>query len=320
MLASPRSLPFSFASFVGRVLVLAASCLPFVGAARAELPCRSPACEPAVCGDPDVWLVSTRHLPRICHSVTDAPFRVERRDAPDCWNAASADDLAATDRPVVFFIHGNRYDVSSARRQGVALARRLEQCRAEAGPVRVVVLSWPSESNGMPLREARDNFVRAEADGHYFGALLSRFPSSADIGIVSYSFGSKIALVGLDDLHAIAPDWHAGRTGFLGMVLVTPAVRVDSLSPCGRHHRALLAADRVLLFTNPRDEALRFFPMIDHSGVDAAGYVGIPRRWLRPETEFVQLDASPIVGKEHSMQRFIDSWTLGCQIAAGAIE
>lgn len=311
---------------VGLPLVLAALCLATV---RADSPAGTvglpadgpaPACPPTACLDPDVWSVSTRCLPRICHPVADADFRVERRDAPGCWNPAAVEDLTATDRPVVFFIHGNRYDAAAAKRQAVALARRLGACRPDAFPVRTVVFSWPSESRGAPLREARDNFVRAESDGHYFAALLSKFPPEADLGIVSYSFGSKISLVALDDLAAADPDRKASRSGYLGVVLVTPAVRVDSLSPCGRHHAAIQSVDRLTIFTNPKDEALRFFPFVDPSGSQAAGYVGIPSRWVPGDVAFVQIDASPIVGKEHSMQCFIDSWPLACRIAAGAIE
>lgn len=277
-------------------------------------------CLPTACVDPDVWSVSTRCLPRICHPVADADFLVERRNTPGCWSQAAVEELSATERPVVFFIHGNRYDSAAAKRHAVSLARRLDACRPDAAPVRTIVFSWPSESRGLPLREARDNFIRAESDGHYFAALLSKFPREADIGIVSYSFGSKIALVALDDLLSADSGWKAARSGHLGLVLVTPAVRVDSLSPRGRYQAAIRAADRLTIFTNPRDEALRFFPFVDSSGAPAAGYVGIPSRWVPGEVAFSQIDASPIVGKEHSMQRFIDASTLACQIAAGAIE
>lgn len=277
-------------------------------------------CRPSACVDPDVWSVSTRCLPRICHPVADADFLVERRITPGCWSRAAVEELSATDRPVVFFIHGNRYDSAAAKRHAVSLARRLDACRANAAPIRTIVFSWPSESRGLPLREARDNFVRAESDGHYFAALLSKFPREADIGIVGYSFGSKIALVALDDLLAADAGWKAARSGHLGLVLVTPAVRVDSLSPRGRHHAGIQAADRLTIFTNPRDEALRFFPFVESSGTPAAGYVGIPSVWVPGEVAFSQIDASPIVGKEHSMQRFIDASTLACRITAAAIE
>lgn len=291
--------------------------------ARGDSPKESggcPDCRPTACVEPDVWAVSTRCLPRICHPVADADFRIEHRDAPGCWGPAAVEDLSATDRPVVFFIHGNRYDHAAAKRHAVSLARRLDACRPDVAPVRTVVFSWPSESRGLPLREARDNFVRAESDGHYFAALLAKFPPGADLGIVSYSFGSKIALIGLDDLLAADPDRKAARSGHLGLVLVTPAVRVDSLSPRGRHQAAISSVDRLTIFTNPDDEALRFFPFVDSSREPAAGFVGIPSRWVPGDVAFSQIDASPIVGKEHSMERFIDSSTLSCRIAAGAIE
>lgn len=273
------------------------------------------------CDASDVWHVSTRHLPGVCGPVTEADLRVEHRDAPGRWNPASLEDLLADPgRPLVFFIHGNRYDACSAKQQGVMVARRLEQCRPDAGLIRTVVFSWPSDSVGLPLREARENYARARSDGHYFGALLSKVAPETDVGIVGYSFGATIALVGLEDAAAVSPEWHADRAGFLGLVLVTPAVRVDSVSPCGRYHRAIGLADRLTILTNPRDEALRFFPLLDRSGVDAVGFVGMPRRWVPEGVAFSQIDASPIVGKEHSMQSFIDSSSLSCRITNGAVE
>lgn len=273
------------------------------------------ACEQPV----DVWLVSTRHLPNTCRRPDHVDFRVEHREKNGCWHPEEIGSLVSdSTRPVVIFIHGNRYDTASARRQGTALARRIHRCQSHSEAVRTVVFSWPSESDGPPLRNARVNYARTRSDGHYLAALLSMLPPENDVGIVGYSFGATIALVGLEDVHDSDPAWRSERSGFLGLVLVTPAVRVDTVSPCGSARRAVESVDRLTILINTRDEALRFFPLLDRSGVDALGFVGLPRNWIPAGVEFSQVDASPIVGKEHSMQAFIDSPRLSCRITAGA--
>ena len=95
------------------------SCLSLIVAALAALPVA--AADPG-CVDGDVWMVSTRRLPGICGIPVRADFEVERR-LDGRWVPADLTELLAEpERPLVFFIHGNRYETSDAKVQGVALA------------------------------------------------------------------------------------------------------------------------------------------------------------------------------------------------------
>ncbi|MGB8854027.1 MAG: alpha/beta fold hydrolase [Pirellulales bacterium] len=281
----------------------------------------------AVCAD-DVWLVSTRHLPGICRLPTAAKVAVERRTECGRWQRADVVDLLAdADRPLVVFIHGNRYTVGDARQQGVQLARQLAGCCPTAGPVRTVIFSWPSEQQGLLLKDGRAKYERAHADAHYLAWLLGQIEPTRPVAIVGYSFGALITLGALDDLVAAersgrrdVQPW-IDRPGRAHFVFIAPAVRCDALTPRGPYREAVDCLDRLTLVINSRDDALKFFPFLDRDlRADALGRVSMPRRWLPPDVDFTATDAAAIVGKNHGLPLYLASPTLTATIAAGALE
>lgn len=281
----------------------------------------------APCAD-DVWLVSTRHLPGICRLPSTASVSVERRTDCGRWHRADvADLLADSDRPLVVFIHGNRYTVGDARQQGVQLARHLTGCCPTTGPARTVIFSWPSEQQGLLLKDGRAKYERAHADAHYLAWLLGQIEPTRPVAVVGYSFGAMITLGALDDLVAAERNGRRdvqpwiGRPGRAHFVFIAPAVRCDALAPRGPYREAVDCLDRLTLVINSRDDALKFFPLLDRDlRADALGHVGMPRRWLPPEVEFTATDAAAIVGKNHGLPLYLASPVLTAKIAVGALE
>lgn len=282
----------------------------------------------AACAADDVWLVSTRHLPGICRLPSIASLTVERRTDCGRWQRADvADLLVDSGRPLVVFIHGNRYSVGDARQQGVQLARQMAAHCPETGPVRTVIFSWPSEQQGLLLKDGRAKYDRAHADAHYLAWLLGQVEPTRPVAVVGYSFGALISLGALDDLVAaerngrgdIQPWTHrSARTHF---VFIAPAVRCDALAPRGPYREAVACLDRLTLVINSRDDALKFFPLLDRDlRTDAMGRVSMPRRWLTPQVDFTATDAASIVGKNHGLPLYLASPTLTAKIAAGALE
>jgi len=280
----------------------------------------------ADCGDGDVWLVSTRRLPGICRVPAMANFDVEHRVDGRWMSADLAELLADSSRPLVIFIHGNRYESHDAKAQGVAVARRLEAQGSFATPPRTVVFSWPSQQQGGLIASSRDNYRRSYADGHYLARLLADVSPEQPVAIIGYSFGGTIAIGAIEDLvvadrdpsQGIAP-W-VGRPGRTHLVLVAPAIRHDALAPRGPFASAAAGIDRLTLVINSSDLALKMFPHLDpHRGTDALGTVGMPRRWLPGSVEFAATDAANIVGRKHAFPLYLESSTLARRIAAGAV-
>lgn len=274
---------------------------------------------------PDVWVVSTRGLPDVCRLPQTVNFHVQRlRPDATAWDRSDLEALLdEPHRPVMVFIHGNRYTPAEARQQGLELARRTTACGT--APLRTVIFSWPSEQQGILLKDGRAKYRRAFSDGHYFAWFLGRVGQDRPLAIVSYSFGALVTLQAMEDLVAaekagrtdIEP-W-SGRTGRTNVVFVAPAVRCDALSPRGPYRNALTCFDRLTLIINSRDDALRFFPLLDFDTHAAAlGYVGMPRRWLPAGVEFTDTDAAAIVGKDHGLPLYLSSAVLSSRIATGA--
>ncbi len=280
----------------------------------------------AECPDGDVWVVSTRRLPGICGLPTHADFDVERRIGGRWERSDIAELLDDPSRPLVFFIHGNRYEPHDAKAQGVAVARRLEAHGSFVAPPRTVVFSWPSQQQGRLIASSRNNYRRSYADGHYLARLLGDVSPEQPVAIIGYSFGCTIAVGAIEDLVEAEGDattdvapW-VGRPGRTHLVLVAPAIRHDALAPRGPFAAAASGIDRLTLVINSSDLALKMFPHLDPQiGGDALGAVGMPRRWLPGAVEFAATDAADIIGRKHAFPLYLESATLAGRIGAGAV-
>jgi hypothetical protein len=317
----------------GLAAAMAAATAAFPGTAAATDPLVA-AIEPdgpadPVAGELDVWVASTRRLPGVCSPPVHADLAIEQLVVDGAcrrWEQADLPGLLAADgRPLVFFVHGNRYDSADAKAQGIALARRLTAARESVAP-RLVILSWPSQKQGVLLKDGRRKYERAYSDGHYLAWLLGQVEPEQPVAIIGYSFGALVAAEALDEItaqdmpSATGIRW-ADRPGRTHLVLVAPALRADALAPRGRFQRTVAGLDRITLLINSRDEALRFFPLLEpRAKAPALGFVGMPRRWLPPEFEYDAVDAAGIVGKFHTMRRYLDSRSLAERIAGGALD
>jgi esterase/lipase superfamily enzyme len=273
----------------------------------------------------DIWVVSTRCLPGICSLPEHVEFGVKRlvsEPGRRRWEQAELSDLVGEpSRPLVVFAHGNRYTAADAKTQGIALARRM--AAQDCGSHRFVIFSWPSEQQGILLKDARRKYDRAHADGHYLAWLLCQLEPERPVAIVGYSLGALVASQAFEDLSRAAPSgirW-AERPGRTNLVFVTPAIRFDAMAPRGPFRSALDGVDRLTLLINSRDQALKFFPRVDPNvRAEAMGYVGMSRRWLPADLEYSAIDTAGIIGKMHTMRQYLESRSLSERIAIGAVE
>ena len=291
-------------------------------------------CAGGPCGDADnadVWVVSTRCLGGTCRMPEDPGFSVEQLTPVDCgpsrWQRADLSTLLADpSRPLAIFIHGNRYDAAAAKRQGIALSSRLARFSPTNVPARTVIFSWPSQKQGLLLADGRHKLQRCYTDAHYLAALLAKVDPAQPVAVVGYSFGALITLEAFADLCGSKGNLPCAagslqcRSGPVHVVLVAPAVRSDALAPCGPYRESLACVDRLTVIINSRDDALRFFPLLDpRVDIPALGYVGMPSRWAAENTTFRMTDAAAIVGRQHSLTRYLESATLSSVIATAAV-
>lgn len=275
---------------------------------------------------PDVWSVVTRGLPEVDGMPARARPAVERLDGDGRWRRDDVAGILANPRqPLLVFLHGNRYDRASAREQGMILARRTAATCPEAAQTRTVIFSWPSDKQGILLRDSRRKYRRAQTEGHYLAWFLSQVEPDRPVAIVGYSYGALIAMEALEDLvHAQAAGREGvqpwiGRQAPLNLVLVAAAVRHDALAPRGPYRETLPCIDRLTVLYNSDDMALRFFELVDRNlRTDALGLEGMPAAWVAGRAAFTQVDAAGIVGSSHRLSDYLSSPGLMRRICTGA--
>jgi len=292
------------------------------GSEAIEAPCSSP----GPCAGRDVWSVITRGLPDIGRMPKHVRPGVERLDDRGCWRKTGIDGLLATPRqPLLVFVHGNRYDHDSAREHGLLLAARTRATCPRAADVRTVIFSWPSDKQGILLRDSRAKYERAVTEGHYLAWLLAQVEPDRPVAIVGYSYGALIALEALEDLvHAEGagrPDVRSwtDRSAPLHVVLVAAAVRQDAFAPCGPYREILPCIDRLTILSNSDDIALRFFEHVDRSlRTEALGHVGMPAGWIPRGIDFSQVDCAEVVGPSHRLRNYLNAPSLMRRICSDA--
>ena len=291
-------------------------------------PCPEGACLTTASHTPDIWAVSTRGLPDIGCMPTAPHVGVEKLGNNRRWQRSDLASLMEdSTRPLLLFVHGDRYDHGSALQQGLFLASRAAACCPTAPPFRTVVISWPSSKDGILLCDTRKKYERSMSEGHYLAWLLGQVNPERPVALIGYSYGALITLEALNHLveahrtgrHDVQP-W-PGRTGRVQVIFIAAAVRQDAFAPRGAYRHALTCIDRLTLLNNSRDKALRFFEHVDRTmTADALGHEGMPSRWIPAGTEFLQLDATNVVGKNHRLLPYLESPALARRICTGAME
>ncbi len=266
------------------------------------------------CGEDNVWLISTRHLPaprcRFGGEVNLAAFRLQN----GCFVPSSVEEyLASRDGNSVdcVYVHGNRMSPADARQRGLALRQRLN-CRS--GRCRFVIWSWPSERIPGPVRDARTKAARADGEAFYLASFLALFPPDARVDLIGYSFGAR-TLTG--SLQLLAGGSFSGNrlaaepreTMRPRVVLMAAAIPRNWLLPGSVHGLVPVQAERIALFFNPRDPVLKHFEFVLKTGrTPALGFEGIAARQLGSAASTLdQFNVSGSVGRSHSFDKYLNS-------------
>lgn len=260
------------------------------------------------CGD--IWLVSTRAASRCGPAaLTSQPIHYWQLDAHCGWQRASlsAFEAASTESPLptYLFIHGDRCDADDALRAAAPVRAALV---AGGRPFRLVIWSWPSNRVDRSARvdaQLKESYTPRQS--HYLAEFLAHVDPRADVNLVGFSFGARIAagalhLLGGGTVAGRALDGPAARPASLRALFVAAAFESNGLSPRGRFCQALTVADEILVIRNTCDRALRFYPRLHgRGGPDALGYVG-PTGCHSPKLKIA--DVTNSVGKAHAWFRY----------------
>ncbi len=258
-----------------------------------------------------IWVISSRHLACASNMAADAlqAWQYEK----GMWQPKPIAEFYATDSADVVttaYIHGNRIDAGLANADGLAVYFQLIGKYDHLRAVRFVIYSWPSDQIKGPLKDIRSKADRADEEAFLMGRFLGKLNPDVPVGLIGFSYGSRIVLGGLHLLgggrfcgRAIEP----GKGQPIRVVLWAAAEHNDWPLPGHAHGQALGMADRWLITINGCDRALARYAAVDKCANPAAlGYAGLAGGLpsdLARRVEF--LNVSHIVGGSHEMQRYL---------------
>ena len=99
--------------------------------------------------------------------------------------------------PTLIFIHGNQITPADAKREGLAVYRRIMRYGSDGPPIRFVIFSWPSSRVGGLLRDVRVKATRTDPAGCQLAWLLDQMPAETPVSLVGFSYGARIITAGL---------------------------------------------------------------------------------------------------------------------------
>jgi len=265
-----------------------------------------------ICQEPDIWLISTRHLscPRkTCEPSQELLFY--RLDGCQ-WQRSSAQVFSGTSAPTqntCFYVHANRNSKDEVIQTGIRVYQRLNR----PANTRFVIWSWPSTSVRGRIRDARKKATRTDGEAFYLAHMIGGMPESSTVSLIGYSFGARIVT---GALHMLGGGALAGNIlsedripGFrLRAVLLAPAVSRGWLRPGSVHGMATFAVDQIYSTYNTKDPALKHFYVTNkQTKPTALGSFGISANSLGPNCHVMhQQNITQWVGWSHTFDRHLN--------------
>jgi hypothetical protein len=198
--------------------------------------------------------------------------------------------------------------------RGYWIRETLRRSCPQGLPVRWIIWSWPSEKEGILLKDAHIKEGRADAQSHYLSWTLKRLAiAERRVNLIGYSFGSRV-ITGA--LHVTAGG-NLGQNG-LGdppvtdlrarVALIAPAMESNWLAPQRCHGLAGWNLESIEIFTNSADPVLIGFFLSDpRKSTSAMGVRGITGRPLNRQGEPIGIkhsDCRSAVGRHHDETRY----------------
>ena len=274
----------------------------------------------------ELWYVSTRDLELSDLDPLSLPRLRVLRHSNGVWDESSIESLVGDSNPgktTLFYFHGNRVPVESAREGGSLIYQQVRDAVSWETPLRFVIWSWPSDRICGQLRDFRVKALRTDIDALFLAGVLSRMPRQVPVSMLAYSFGARIVTGGLhlrgggellgnrlrdediDALHPVRTVFYAG------------AVHQDWLYSGGKQSRACSQMNKFLVLYNSRDPLLMHYRYLDkNSRAAALGFAGLePGRLADQSVVFHQRDVREQVGLSHSESRYFASTELVRQLS-----
>ncbi len=272
----------------------------------------------------EVFEISTRHLCDQFRTINfDRPNVEVNRWSGMQWLRSDIETVLPTvntGKLTILYVHGNFMERNNALER-VRIVDQYFKAQTDR-PFRLIMLSWPSQREKKPLRDALSNAESAECQSLYVAWMLQRLRNESQISLLGFSFGARAVTGGLHldaggmiPGYAIAPSPKADAEMNYRLGLVAPALDRNWIERNGRHNLALSHVESMINLYNSRDPILRRFRFIDRlSQPIAAGFAGFsgiaaladPRATtpLSGQSRIRQYDCGSVIGTTHSEKSY----------------
>jgi hypothetical protein len=258
---------------------------------------------------PEHWLVSTWDCPQILGSSPESFLQASRVDSQGRLLRRDPGELVATDRPVIFLVHGSYYTAEMAVREG---RKMCADFAGEVPPDAVVVsFTWPSRRDHANLiLDANDKARRAFVAGYHLARFIQGFPPGRRVSLIGHSHGGLTVLAALHLLGGGVLQDGADATVLpaggpiprLRAVVIASACDRHWLDPGERFDRALAATEAVLCLYNRIDPVLIVHPFGQHSDHRRALGKASLRARVRAGPQYQERSIGVLIGPRHTFR------------------
>lgn len=233
------------------------------------------------------------------YSDADGDGRREWRAAP--WR--SVIESADGGLPTVVFAHGNKVSWCETRSRGLYAYGRLVRCACDERPLRFLIWSWCADEIKGPLKDFRVKAARTAPVGKQLAYVLNQAPADARLGLLGYSYGARVSSGALHELGAGVLD---GPPRSVRAFYLAAAFDAHWLGRGQRHGAAMDVTEQLVLTTNRRDPAMKYFGLLGRNyDPQAMGYSG-PTCLDRERAQRVRLiNVTNSVGRSHDLCDYV---------------
>ena len=252
----------------------------------------------SVYGEQDVWLIDTYQAPWNCASEAGFKKAVYYQLVENRWIRSDAESFFETQTaevPLVLYCPAYTLKTSDTVETGMALVRLYEPGQN----CRTVFWNWPAEKIRLRLApDIRDKIAVAVASGDYMAMFLRQLKPESQVCMISFSFGNRIICDATVQLGDNRPDGMR-----IHLILTGSATDQDWLASGSRHGDVPRLAEKILIFYNPSDFKLRFYPFMYGNGSrpDALGNIGPPLSRIAADyrDRIEGVNVQPYLGRKH---------------------
>ncbi|MDR1485457.1 MAG: hypothetical protein LBT09_11620 [Planctomycetaceae bacterium] len=250
----------------------------------------------------DVWMITTETASWT--KATENEFekilywRLVDSGTRRYWEKSDATAFFVTQNPAVpILIFSPGY--TSTQSDTVEIGLEILGLCDSAKPIRIIFWQWPAEKVVCRLLpDIRSKIPVAEANGIYMSMLLKRLKPESKVCVLGFSFGARLLGDAVENVGELKP---AGMR--INLIYGGAASDRAWLAKGKRNGNVPKIANKILVFYNPEDFRLKFYPFLyaNNNNAEPLGTNGAPMNFIdhkyRNKIEMVNL--APYIGYRH---------------------